>query len=297
MFDTDPRVGKSKKTEWVYHPEVGEPKRIVLAKQPGNSRKQKHHKPDWWPEDKKVEAATLWAATRNMKQVAALSKVSLRKLNEWKKEPWWMNVVSRCQKEKNDELDGMLTGVIHRAAEIISERLENGNIVYDFRRKEYVRIPVQLRDLTIVQGILFDKRQLLRGEATSRTENLTSMQKLEELKQAFLQIQEGITIEGEVLDVTNDHLANSSIPVEQLAVNETVEGSSPSLPAIHAGLAEELTSLPNFESGFDTHTPLQAVGSPDELTREHLAGPSWSPPCPGINEDLDSSPIKNETDS
>lgn len=173
-----------------------EGKPITLSKRQGSPIKKPRHRIHWYPEETKIEAATLWAATRNIDTVSEYVKVSTYIIRKWQQEPWWNSVVSRVVKDHNDQLDQSLTQVIHKAAELMIDRLENGDERINFKTGERFKLPLDSRSLAVTMGIVFDKRQLLRGEATSRTEAVTSSQKLEELKEAFLKFHQATEIEG-----------------------------------------------------------------------------------------------------
>ena len=180
MSFATPNVGLDKYSGYSY-----EGKPIVLVKQRGSALKQEHHNNLWWPEDKRIEVATLWAVLRDVKQVSDLSKVSAQVIRKWKDEPWFHNIVSRVVKEKNDILDQKLTGVIDACAIQIQERLTQGDTKVNYKTGEVYTAPLDARGLALVMGIIFDKRQLLRGEATSRTETISFDRRLENLKETF----------------------------------------------------------------------------------------------------------------
>jgi hypothetical protein len=197
-------VSKTKYTGMVYLPDdASAPLPITLSKTRGRKLKKPHHKNSWYPEETKIEAATLWAATRNIKTVCELTDITPHTLNKWRGEPWFQNVVARCVKDKNDELDQAITEIMHKATQMLQDRLENGNVQVNYRTGQQFTVPLNSRDLVMTMGILFDKRQLIRGEATSRTESTTSAQRLEELKTAFLQFSEATEVEGEVVQLTD----------------------------------------------------------------------------------------------
>lgn len=217
-----PNVGKDKYTGYSYIPEgETEPKPIVVTKQRGRPVKEARHNPSWLPEEHRIEIATLWAATRNWKTVSELTGYTVGKLKKMKDEPWFQSIVARVIKDKNDELDASITDVIHRCGELLVDRLEKGNHLYNFKTRELVRVPLQSRDLVMALGILFDKRQLLRGEATSRTESTTSAQRLEGLRKEFLQFHEAIEIEGEIIE-----------PVQQEESQDAGQGRQETLPEV-----------------------------------------------------------------
>ena len=184
-----------------------EGKEIVLTKHVGASRKQLRHSKHWWPDDKKIEAATLYAVIRNFKQVSDLTGVSVRTLEQWTLETWWTEAISKVIKLKNEELDGKITQALDKGLDIILDRFTNGEIFIDRKTKDQYRVPMSTKNTALATDILFDKRQLLRGEATTRTETITQEQRLLALKDQFekLAASKGINtksepIEGELIN-------------------------------------------------------------------------------------------------
>lgn len=191
MSFATPNVGSDKYTGYSY-----EGKAIVLAKKRGGSLKQDHHKNSWQPEEKRIEVATMWAVLRNLDQVSELTGVGVGVIKKWKEEPWFHNVVSRVVKDKNDVLDQKLTDVIENCAGLISDRLKDGDPRVNYKTGEVYTVPLDARGLAMVLGILFDKRQLIRGQATSVTENVSFDRRLENLKDAFERFSAATQIEG-----------------------------------------------------------------------------------------------------
>ncbi len=191
MSFATPNVGADKYTGYSY-----EGKPIVVAKKRGGSLKQAHHKNNWQPEEKRIEVATMWAVLRDMQQVSDLTGVSAGVIKKWKDEPWFHNVVSRVVKDKNDVLDKKLTDVIDSCADLIQNRLNVGDPRVNYKTGEVYTVPLDARGLAMVLGILFDKRQLVRGEATSRTETVSFDRRLENLKETFERFSQATQIEG-----------------------------------------------------------------------------------------------------
>jgi len=85
---------------------------------------------------------------------------------------------------------------------------------------EYIS-PVRLRDMAIPVGILIDKRNLLRGEATSRTERLGQEEALDKLGKRFEAFAKKLNIkEPEVIDVQPNEVQNE----DEEQVREVKEG-------------------------------------------------------------------------
>lgn len=170
----------SKKTGYYY-----EGREIALHKTSGEKQKPARYKNDWYPESAKLECATLWAVTRDIQKVSDIAKVPKWQIKKWMQEAWFDNIVRNVVKEKNELLDAKLTEVIGLAVDVIKDRLESGEVHVDRKTKEEYRVPVNVKSASIALETTFKERQLIRGEATSRTESSTADEKLLKLKAQF----------------------------------------------------------------------------------------------------------------
>lgn len=159
-----------------------EGKEIALTKVAGHKPR---HNGSWWPEEKRIEAATVYAVTKNLDAVQDLVGIPRGVLEKFSTEPWWDEIVGKVKKEKNEELDAKISSILEATITQIEDRIKGGEYYIDRKTKEVTRIPVRTKDLAMATDILFDKRQLLRGEATVRTEAITTEQRLENLKLNF----------------------------------------------------------------------------------------------------------------
>lgn len=177
----------------------------------------------WYPEAKKIEVAALWAVLRDVEKVHHIEQVPRWAIKKWMKEPWWDNVVQHVTKEQNDLLDARLTSVVHKAVDLIQDRIENGEI-QKTKDGEEIRVPTRLRDATHALETTFKQRQLLRGEATSRTEAVDSNAKLTQLKDQFeklaksKQVNTEQPLEGEYVTISG---AGEGQTPEAEAISET----------------------------------------------------------------------------
>lgn len=191
------QVGASKRTGYYY-----EGKEIVLTKNSGRPTKQAHHNKKWWPEDKKIEAATAFAVLRDYKKVSKLTGIPESALRKFKDEPWWFEIIKKVRKEKNEVLDDKITDALDKVTDIVLDRFDNGEVFIDRKTGETYRLPVRIKDIAYMTSVLFDKRQIIRGEPTTRTETLSRDQKLQELKETFenLAKSKGINPKREVIE-------------------------------------------------------------------------------------------------
>jgi len=118
----------------------------------------------------RVTAATHFLVTGNMAQVSKATGIPETTLSGWRKSEWWVPLVADLRSEYDEELDGKLTGLLHRAVDALICGLDRGDTVlvrgstgsYESRQKS-----VSARDLAVISGIIYDKRALLRRMPTS----------------------------------------------------------------------------------------------------------------------------------
>lgn len=142
-----------------------------------------------YPKGKQLEAALLYAATGNYELASEKSSVPIKFIRKWSLEPWFKDILLEFRHENLTKLDAAFTEVIDKAMVEIKDRLENGDSVVT-KSGAIVKKPVGIRDLALVQAINIDKRQLIRGEPTSRSESksVDATKVLEDLAEKFTAI-------------------------------------------------------------------------------------------------------------
>lgn len=144
-----------------------------------------YHPNSYYTPEQKVNAVMTFVMTGTIKKSAKIIGMPQQTLNEWKnKAVWWDDTVRECRKKKQDELDSMYTVLIHDIVGQVADRVENGDTKVD-RNGVVTKIPMTGKDLAITMAVTFDKRQLLRGEATSRVEKVSEKERIERLADSF----------------------------------------------------------------------------------------------------------------
>lgn len=118
-------------------------------------------------------------------KIEKLTGVPSRTIRKWRqKAPWWKELTRQIRKHKQEELDAQLTSVVMKASGDLLDRLEKGDQVLD-KTGDLVTVPLKAMDVAKVLGIAYDKRALLRGDPTARTEKISTSEVLKELKTTF----------------------------------------------------------------------------------------------------------------
>lgn len=153
--------------------------------------------------EKKVEAVMSYMLTGNSKKAAKLCGIPNGTIRWWKTQAvWWDDVMKSCRKRYGEQLDATYTNFLHTAGKKMLDRLENGNTHYDAKQDKFTQVPVSLKEISQAAKIVFQDRQLMRGEVTSRSESKTATENLDQMKKQFQNMFESVqakTIEGEVI--------------------------------------------------------------------------------------------------
>lgn len=150
--------------------------------------------------EKKVEAVTLWCLLGNLRTVANTMGINYETIKDWKSQPWWNDVARTVKEESDEEIDSKLGGLIKKSLLAIEDRLEHGDFVVT-RQNDIIRKQISAADSLKILSTSFDKRQLLRGKATSISENLSTDDKLKKIADKLATFSNVKTINNDTGDI------------------------------------------------------------------------------------------------
>lgn len=163
-------------------------------------------------DQKKIDAVTAYLVLGKASLAEAATKVPAGTIRRWKMEPWWDDLVSQIQTEDDLELDAKLAKRLNKALDVIDDRLESGDFMFDPKTGEFRRRPVTMRDTWRVTKDLIDARQVLRTRPKAQASNDAVAGILKDLAQEFATIARKRIhekpIEGEVVDAEFTDLAH-----------------------------------------------------------------------------------------
>src|SRR3990167_1578969 len=163
-------------------------------------------KPGWYPEEKKLEVCALFAAgVINSSDLERLTGINRNTIRMWRTADWWPEMLERVHTLNDQDTVSKFTKIIDKSLEVIQDRLNNGDYEYNRKTGEVHRRPVSLRDTAIVNASIVDKRQLLRGKPTSRSESISPGARLEKLAEEFKKFAAAKDITQEV-EVVKDEI-------------------------------------------------------------------------------------------
>lgn len=135
--------------------------------------------------DEKLAAVLAYVMTGSVRGVVRLTGFKQQTISDWKNNSsWWPDAYMAVKQQKQEEIDGGLTTIIHAASGEILDRIMNGDEILD-KNGDKCRIKIKGKELSWIMGISFDKRALLRGDPTSRTEKVDTKTQMEDLRKEF----------------------------------------------------------------------------------------------------------------
>jgi len=150
----------------------------------------------------KLEAAKLWLVVGNNALVAATLNISLNTLNYWKSQKWWRELIDDLKQETNIKLSNKLRAIADKSMDLVMDRLENGDFIYDQKTGALVRKPMIGKDAARIASDFVDKA--IKIDQKPREEEAAVVGRLEDLAKRFeelakkrtpVQVTDVITIE------------------------------------------------------------------------------------------------------
>jgi len=160
---------------------------------------------NWWPQEKKIEVASLYASgVTSSIDLSRLTGVPDFTIRAWRLEEWWPEMLESIHAAIDSDVVSKFTQVIDKSLETIQDRLINGDFIYNKKTGDICRRPVNMRDANIVATTMVDKRQLLRGKPTSRSESTSVDARLLKLAEEFKKFAAATDVTPESLEVLRE---------------------------------------------------------------------------------------------
>ena len=142
--------------------------------------------------DKVAEFFILYVTGTPIREAARTVGIKEVTAKAWRRTDWWSELEASARMVASQTADRRLSKVLDLATKHIETRIVKGD---PYTAQGEVRFkPVTAKDLAIILGVVYDKRALIRGEATTLTgEAKTEGERLEELSEAFKDISRGRT--------------------------------------------------------------------------------------------------------
>lgn len=138
-----------------------------------------------WSDSQKIEAVQTFLMLGSIKLVHATLKIPEQTLFAWKRSEWWGELVKELQVQDNIILSNKLKKIVDKSHEIVLDRLENGDFIYDQKAGKLIRKPVGIREAHKVALDFTNQRMDIKTTEQVQVAEENIMSKLEKLAKSF----------------------------------------------------------------------------------------------------------------
>ncbi len=131
----------------------------------------------------KVEAAKLYMVIGSNTQVCAALGISVNTFNVWKQQKWWKELIEDLRHESSIQLSARLRKIAEKSFDLVEDRLQNGDFIYDQKTGELVRKPMLGKDVARIATDFVDKA--IKLDSKPREEESAMVGRLEDLAKRF----------------------------------------------------------------------------------------------------------------
>lgn len=114
-----------------------------------------------WSDSQKTEAVQTYMVLGSLKLVSGALQIPFDTLKVWKASEWWKTLEGELRVQEDLQLSARLTKIVNRSYDVIEDRMEHGDFVYDQKSGKMRRKPVNMRDAHKVAIDLMDKKDML----------------------------------------------------------------------------------------------------------------------------------------
>jgi len=112
-------------------------------------------------DSQKIEAVTTYLMLGSLTLVSSVLKININTLKLWKKSEWWKEVERDLRTQQDLQLSKRLQNIVTRSLDVIEDRMERGDFVYDQKTGQMRRKPVNMRDAAKVMMDLNERAETL----------------------------------------------------------------------------------------------------------------------------------------
>lgn len=114
-----------------------------------------------YSDSQKLEAVTTYIMLGSLKLTAGTLKIPHDTLKLWKKSEWWKEVEQDLRIQEDLQLSKRLQNIMMRSMDVVEDRLDNGDFIYDQKTGHMRRKPVSMKDAHKVSMDVAERRDEL----------------------------------------------------------------------------------------------------------------------------------------
>lgn len=192
-----------------------------------------------WSDSQKVECVTLWLAMGNLRLVAATMGIPEITVRVWRASQWWKELADEIAVQDRIQMSASAKNIINKSLEVVHDRLQHGDWIYDQKAGKLVRKPVAMKDALTAANSMIDQKLKLDKVDNSDQSSESIDQRLEKLMNKFAALAAPATVVTDVIYVSEEDTSakneegaewseHSGLLIRQTVREETGTGEEPS---------------------------------------------------------------------
>ena len=128
-------------------------------------RKKHQKKLKYYSDDAKVNVIkTFLALGGNTTLTAHACGIAPRTVFLWKNTDWWKQIYNDLRKQEKLELSAKAKNILDKSMEVLADRVANGDYIYDSKKGELVRKPINAQVAIKITTDLMERKAILDKE-------------------------------------------------------------------------------------------------------------------------------------
>ena len=183
-------------------------------------RRNKDDTSGWWSDKQKLETVQTYLMFGNLAQTARVLNIPEATVYRWRMTSWWKEIEGELKTQDELQLSAKLKRTMERSMDIVDDRLEHGDYVYDQKTGQMKRKPVSVKDAHKVSMDLLTKRDLILNRNVPDASEEQMSDKLLKMMQQFADFaQKKLDKNSTVEDVDAKMVHDTDVPGEVCANN------------------------------------------------------------------------------
>lgn len=143
-----------------------------------------------WSDSQKIDCVTTFITLGSIAQTAAVTRIPESTVKVWRNTEWWKELERELRNSEKLVLSSRLKTVVERSLDIVADRLQNGDFIYNQKSGEIIRKPVNVKEAAHIANTFIEQRERLEGNENYTVDKENIATKLDKLKQEFKNIVE-----------------------------------------------------------------------------------------------------------
>lgn len=114
-----------------------------------------------WSDSQKIEAVQTYLILGSLQLTAGTLRIPYETLKAWKTSQWWKDLIAELKVQEDLQLSTRLKKILSKTIDVVEDRLEHGDFVFDQKTGQMRRKPVSMKDAMVVSTQVSQRRDAL----------------------------------------------------------------------------------------------------------------------------------------